>query len=646
MRKIFKPSLLVAGLLLSSFMQATVSLPHFFSDNMVLQRDMPIRIWGKADKKETVAVSFNGTSVTVKADKNGRWQVELPSMKYGGPFEMTVKGNDNTITLDNILIGDVWLCSGQSNMEFNLSGAHNAEEAIRQSENKQIRLLTVPKTIQTNECDDIQAASWEECNPLTSPTFSAVAYFFGQALESELDVPVGLIHSSWGGTDIETWTSWEAAMENPVYAPYKGKTLEKALGYSMQDIERFKKAMEKDKGLIEKWYAPAVKTTGWKKTHIPSIWSGDLKNEDGVVWFRTEIELPEDAAGLEGHIQLGGIDDGDITYVNGVEVGRTDFWFANRNYRIKDGILKSGKNTIALRMTDTGAIGGMSAKDEEVYLEVAGRKYPLAGEWSYKPSVLSSSYGFSSTGSGPNSFSSLLYNGMIRPLVGYGIKGAIWYQGENNTAHAWQYRSLFPLMINDWRKQWGYEFPFIWVQLANFMAIEAQPQESEWAELREAQNMTLRLPKTGQAVITDIGEAFDIHPRNKQDVGKRLAQNALKIAYGKNILGAGPAFESMKKEGNKIILSFSNTGNGLSTSDKNRYNYVNGFTIAGADRKFVWAQAYIQDGKVIVFNDGIKEPVAVRYGWSNNPADNNLVNSDGLLASPFRTDTWKGLTEK
>ena len=297
-------------------------------------------------------------------------------------------------------------------------------------------------------------------------------------------------------------------------------------------------------------------------------------------------------------------------------------------------------------MTDTGTIGGMSAKDEEVFLEVAGRKYPLAGEWSYKPSVLSSSYGFSNTGSGPNSFSSLLYNGMIRPLVGYNIKGVIWYQGENNAAHAWQYRSLFPLMINDWRKQWGYEFPFIWVQLANFMAIEAQPLESEWAELREAQNMTLRLHKTGQAVITDIGEAFDIHPRNKQDVGKRLAQNALKIAYGQDVLGAGPVFESMKKEGNKIILSFSNVGKGLSTSDKNRYSYINGFTIAGSDRKFVWAQAYIHEGKVIVFNDEIKEPVAVRYGWSNNPADNNLVNSDGLLASPFRTDSWKGLTEK
>lgn len=646
MRKIIKPSLLAVGLLFSSFMQATVSLPHFFSDNMVLQRDMPIHIWGKADKKETVTVSFNGTSITAKADQHGRWQVELPSMRYGGPFSMTVKGHDNTITLDNILIGDVWLCSGQSNMEFNLSGAHNAEEAIRQSENKQIRLLTVPKTIQTNECDDIQETSWEECNPLTSPTFSAVAYFFGQALEKELDVPVGLIHSSWGGTDIETWTSWEAAMENPVYASYKGKTLEKALGYSMQDIERFKKALEKDKGLIEKWYAPTMKTTDWEKVHIPSIWSGALKNEDGVVWFRTEIDLPDEAAGLEGHIQLGGIDDGDITYVNGVEVGRTDFWFANRNYHIKDGILKSGKNIITLRMTDTGTIGGMSAKDEEVFLEVAGRKYPLAGEWSYKPSVLSSSYGFSNTGSGPNSFSSLLYNGMIRPLVGYNIKGVIWYQGENNAAHAWQYRSLFPLMINDWRKQWGYEFPFIWVQLANFMAIEAQPQESEWAELREAQNMTLRLHKTGQAVITDIGEAFDIHPRNKQDVGKRLAQNALKIAYGQDVLGAGPVFESMKKEGNKIILSFSNVGKGLSTSDKNRYSYINGFTIAGSDRKFVWAQAYIHDGKVIVFNDEIKEPVAVRYGWSNNPADNNLVNSDGLLASPFRTDSWKGLTEK
>lgn len=646
MKELIKSTLVATCLLFSGFAEAKVYLPKFFSDNMVLQREMPVRIWGNADKKEKVTVSFNGVTVVVNGDKNGKWKVELPAMKHGGPYEMTVKGEQNEIKFNNILIGDVWLCSGQSNMEFNLKEASGADEAIKKSENKQIRLLTVPKTIQSAECEDIEGGTWEECSPATAPAFSAVGYYFGQALEKELDIPIGLIHSSWGGTDIETWTSWNAAMENKDYAQYKGKTQEKAMGYTMQDIERFKKALETDKGLDNKWYAPSVNVSGWKKTHIPSLWDNELKNEDGVVWFRTEVMLPKSADGLEGRIQLGAIDDEDITYVNGVQVGSMALWIANRDYAIKSGILKGGKNVIVVRVKDQSSLGGMSAKDEELFLEVGGQKYPLAGEWSYKPSVLSSSYGFKNTGSGPNGFSSLLYNGMIHPLVGYGIKGVIWYQGENNSGRAYHYRTLFPLLINDWRNQWGYEFPFIWVQLASFMAEDAQPQESDWAELREAQNMTLRLPKTGQAVITDIGEAFDIHPRNKKDVGLRLAQNGLNIAYGKDTLGVGPVYDSMQKEGNKVVLSFTNTGKGLTTKEKNKYRYVNGFAIAGEDRKFVWAQAYISGDKVIVFSDQISNPVAVRYGWANNPFDINLVNSDGLLASPFRTDTWKGKTEE
>lgn len=646
MKELIKSSLVATCLLLSGFAQAKVYLPKFFSDNMVLQREMPVRIWGNADKKEKVTVSFNGVTVVANGDKNGKWKVELPAMKHGGPYEMTVKGEQNEIKLTNILIGDVWLCSGQSNMEFNLKEAFGADEAIKKSENKQIRLLTVPKTIQSAEREDIEGGTWEECNPATAPAFSAVGYYFGQALEKELDVPVGLIHSSWGGTDIETWTSWSTAMENKDYAQYKGKAQEKAMGYTMQDIERFKKALDTDKGLENKWYASSVNVSGWKKTHIPSLWDNELKNEDGVVWFRTEVTLPKSAEGLEGRIQLGAIDDEDITYVNGAQVGSMALWIANRDYAIKSGILKGGKNVIVVRVKDQSSLGGMSAKDEEVFLEVGGQKYPLAGEWSYKPSVLSSSYGFKNAGSGPNAFSSLLYNGMIHPLVGYGIKGVIWYQGENNSGRAYHYRTLFPLLINDWRNQWGYEFPFIWVQLASFMAEDAQPQESDWAELREAQNMTLSLPQTGQAVITDIGEAFDIHPRNKKDVGLRLAQNALHIAYGKDTLGVGPVYDSMKKEGNKVVLSFTNTGKGLSTKEKNKYRYVNGFAIAGEDRKFIWAQAYISGDKVIVYSDQVSDPVAVRYGWGNNPFDINLVNSDGLLASPFRTDTWKGKTEE
>ena len=307
--------------------------------------------------------------------------------------------------------------------------------------------------------------------------------------------------------------------------------------------------------------------------------------------------------------------------------------------------LKERINTIAVRFLDLGGEGGFKRRSaENFYLEVDAKKYPLAGDWEYKPALLKSKLNLKTLYL-PGNFASLLYNGMIHPLVGFALKGVIWYQGEANLGEAFRYRTLFPNLISDWRKKWGYNFPFIWAQLPGFQPEEAQPGESEWAELRESQNLTLKLPNTGQAVITDLGDAFDIHPKNKKDVGYRLAQNALKVAYGMNNLGSGPLFENMKIEGNKIILNFSNTGTGLSTKEKNKYGYVYGFSVAGKERKFVWAKAFIQGDNVVVISDQIANPVAVRYGWANNPREINLVNSDGLLASPFRTDSWKVTTE-
>lgn len=633
-------------LLLAICAKAEVSLPHFFSNNMVLQRDQPIKIWGLADKNESVSVTIDGNKQKTMAGKDGKWKLEMPAMKFGGPYEIKIEGKENSLTLSNVLIGDVWICSGQSNMEFNLDGDLTADEAIKNSENSNIRLLTVPKSIQTKEKYDIGETAWLECNPSTSAHFSAVGYFFGKKLQEDLDIPIGLINSSWGGTDIEPWTSWEASMNNDEYASFKGKKLEEAAGFTSENVERFKAAMNDDPAMEKKWYDPDTKVKGWQKMEVPKAWDGELGKEDGIIWFRKEIILPADAEGVLGTIQLGAIDDEDITWINGKKVGSIDLWLANRKYDIKKGILKAGKNTIIVRIKDTGTIGGMFGEAEQLYLEVNDTKYPLAGQWDYKPSVLSSEFGFKSAGTSPNSFASLLYNGMIHPMVGMGIKGVIWYQGENNAGEAYRYRKLFPNMIQDWRKQWGHDFPFLWVQLASFMAIDEQPSESEWAELREAQNMTLSLPKTGQAVITDIGEAFDIHPRNKKDVGFRLAHTTLNVAYGRNVLPSGPVFEKMEKDGNKLVLSFSNIGDGLTTQNNSKYGYIKGFAVAGDDKEFYWAQAYISDNKVIVWSDKVKNPGAARYGWANNPIEINLINSDGLLASPFRTDQWKGITEK
>lgn len=626
--------------------QANVSLPKFFSDHMVIQRDMPINVWGKADKGETVKVSFNGQIQTTKADKSGDWKVTLPAMPYAGEksYTMTVEGKNNTITFTNVALGDVWFCSGQSNMEWNLESSIDGKEEITNSYNPNIRLLTVAKSIQFEDQYDILEGTWLVSSPETSRAFSAVGYFFGKDIEQEIGVPIGLINSSWGGTNIETWTSWDTMQHDKNFKQDAGKAMKQVLKDDIKNQDRYNVALKEDIGMKQKWYLPSFTPKGWETMGVPEMWSGKYGNADGVAWYRTEIELPASAAGKKGLLSLGTIDDRDKTYVNGELVGEMSIWFVDRKYDIEAGILKAGKNVIAVRVLDDAGHGGFLGNPEDIYLEVDNKKYSLSGRWQFKPTAFNTDYNMRITG--PNSFPSLLYYGMVSPMIGYNIKGAIWYQGESNDSEAFHYRTLFPNMIADWRAQWGYEFPFFWVQLANFKAVQREPQESAWAELREAQNMTLSVPNTGQAVITDIGEAFDIHPRNKKDVGHRLALNALKTAYGKDVVASGPIYDQMEIKGNQAILSFKEIETGLTTRDNNVYNYVKGFTIAGADRKFYWAKAYIDGNKVVVFSEKVPNPVAVRYAWSDNPEDNNLVNGAGLLASPFRTDSWKGITEK
>lgn len=629
-----------ALLLWGTSLFATIRLPRFFSDNMVLQRDMPLKIWGWADRNEKISVCFNGHEVTTVVEKSGEWAVELPPMKYGGPFEMIIRGKDNTVTFQNIMLGDVWICSGQSNMEWILENTRGAAQEIAGSTNPNIRLLTIEKTIRSTEMNDISGGSWEICSPQAACSFSAVGYYFGKNLQQELQIPIGLINNAWGGTNIQTWISWENIVKLPNYKKFAGKSIAQ-VDHSFKKSDEYDKALENDEGLKAKWYDPEVKTADWQKTNVPGRWNNELKDELGAVWFRKEIVLPEGVK--TGKINLGTVSNEDITYINGVLLGQCGRWDKIRTYAIPESILKNGKNLIIIRIKNIQGGAGIYGRPENLWLEADGQKYPLAGDWEYKPSVRVSTYGIKPKQ--PNSFASLLYNGMLKPLVGYGIKGVIWYQGESNAEEAYKYQTLFPMLIENWRQQWGSEFPFLWVQLANYKAVKEQPSESDWAELREAQNMALQLPKTGQTVITDIGEAGNIHPQNKKDVGYRLMQNALKVAYGKNILGAGPVYENMKKDGNQIILTFGNTGKGLMTADHNKYGYVRGFTIAGADQNFVWAKAYITDNYVVVFNEKIKDPVAVRYAWADNPEEANLVNSDGLLTSPFRTDKWKGITE-
>ncbi len=628
--------------LLTVSTQANVTLPKVFSSNMVLQRDKPVRIWGWAAKGEKVTVQFNTQKIVSKAGANGDWQVTLQPMPAGGPYELAISGQ-NRLVFSNILMGDIYICSGQSNMEWILKNTNNAANEIAASAYPNIRLFTVKKAMSFSEKKDVEATPWEECAPSTSGDFSAVAYFFARKLVKDINVPIGLIHTSWGGTNIEAWTSWEIMSKTADYSKVDLVKMEADRATSEKKQQDFQASLKNDKGDAEKWYDPATAVPGWKNIKLPQLWEQtEIGNADGIVWFKKEFELPASFSGKKAMLGLGPIDDNDVTYINGHQIGAINSYNTDRIYEVAAANLHPGKNTIIVKVTDNGGGGGIYGNPEQLFLQSGAEKISLAGEWQYKASVLSTSFGVSNAG--PNGFPSQLYNAMIAPLTPFAIKGAIWYQGESNAGESFKYRSLFPGMINNWRNKWRDAFPFFWVQLANFMKADSIPVQSGWAELREAQSMTLQLPQTGQAVIIDIGEAGDIHPRNKQDVGYRLALAAEKVAYNKDIVYSGPVYQSMSVAGDKIILQFTNTGSGLVAKD--RYGYLKGFSIAGSDQHFVWAKASIEGDKVIVYSGAVANPVAVRYAWANNPDDAGLYNKEGLPASPFRTDSWKGITEK
>lgn len=631
---------------LLSVLKAEIRLPAIFSENMVLQRDVPIKIWGWTDNNEEIEVHFINQVKKVKANKRGEWSLQLDPMSYGGPYLMHIKGRDSNITLKNILIGEVWLASGQSNMEWTVKDVKDAPTEIRKADYPQIRAFNVEKALSPEPKSDLNGM-WQSCSPATVGNFSAVAYFFARKLYVELDIPVGIINSSWGGTDIETWTSSSAFNVLPEhfkerYGDFRTRNLEEFTKENEKKKTAYYQALNKETGTIEKWETLPVDLSSWKMMRVPQLWEEVLGEVDGVIWFKYNIKLSKEVIKKQASIHLGTIDDADITWLNGVQIGATNGHAINRDYVIPENTLKEGINTVTVRITDNYGGGGFYGNADNMYLEIDGNAYPLNGEWYYKESVTNKQFGF--TYISPNVQPSLLFNAMINPIIPFPIKGVIWYQGENNAIRAYDYCTLFPTMINDWRAKWGYEFPFYWVQLANFMAKDEKPQESTWAELREAQSRTLALPKTGQAVITDIGDADDIHPRNKQDVGMRLALITLNKDYGKKeIVYTGPVFKSMQIEGNKAIIYYKNAANGLLLH--NKYGYIEGFTIAGADKQFEWAKAYVDGNTIVVYSDKVSNPTAVRYSWSDNP-DVNLFNKEGLPAVPFKTDDWKWITEK
>lgn len=643
----YKKILLALNLVVFSFLlKAEVRLSGMFGNHMILQRDAPVKVWGWADKNERIRLHFNGQTHTSRAKADGLWEIILSPMPFGGPYTLQVEGKNNAIELTDILIGDVWLCSGQSNMEWTVAQSANAAEEIAAAAYPEIRSLRVPKGIKAEPQSNFNAA-WEVCSPATVGGFSGVAYFYARELHRELKIPVGIINASWGGTDIEAWISDNTFTSLPEntrkkYHDEVRKNIDVYIKNNKGSRQVFLDAMKNDPALAGKWFDPATDRSSWQSINVPAEWSfTPLALIDGQVWFSCEIILPAEIAGKPARLSLGTIDDSDITWINGTKVGENSGWDTPRLYTIAAGILKEGVNNVVVRITDNGGSGGMWSPPEDIFLEVKNEKFPLAGQWKYKASVSNVDYKVLEIS--PNMVYASLYNTMINPMIKFRIKGVIWYQGENNTGRAYAYRTLFPALITDWRNKWGYEFPFYWVQLANLYSLNEKPVESDWAELREAQNLTLRLPKTGQAVICDIGNPNDIHPTNKQDVGRRLARIAFHHDYGKTeIIYSGPTFQSIEITGNKAIITMDTHGSVLAVH--NKYGYLEGFTIAGEDRKFEWAKAMVNENKITVFSDRVAHPVAVRYGWANNPGG-NLFNTEGLPAIPFRTDNWPGVTE-
>lgn len=645
-----KNFLLLLTLVSSIQIFANVSLPKFFGDNMVLQRNKSIPIWGWADANEKITVQFNHQTKNVTADKNGNWRVNLDKESAGGPFQLIVKGN-NTITFNNVLVGEVWICSGQSNMEMPIEGwgkVNNYQQEIADANYPEIRHIKVPNAVAGTPQKDITGGEWKICSPQTAGDFTATGYFFARELYNQLKVPIGLINTSWGGTMVETWTSREAFENSEEFKDMIAQMPQLDID-SLAKVrkEAAAKKIEALQGSLpatseaDTWKNTELDDSKWPQMELPSLWEQkQLGDVDGVVWFRKTIEVSANDAGKEATLELAMIDDNDIAYVNGVKVGATNSYNAHRKYTIPAGVLKAGKNVIAVRVEDTGGGGGIYGAATDMKITISGIVISLAGNWFFKVEKISGS----ATSVGPNSYPTLLFNAMVAPLIPYAIEGAIWYQGEENSRRAYQYRKAFPLMIEDWRKRWGQgNFPFYFVQLASFNAGNGNSKNgSTWAELREAQTMTLSLPNTGMAVITDIGNSTDIHPKNKQGVGKRLAAIALHDVYKKDIVYSGPMYKLMKIEGNKVKIYFTNIGNGLMAKN----GELKGFEIAGADKQFYAATATIEGDHVVVYSSNVSNPVAVRFGWMDDAGEDNLFNKEGFPASPFRTDDWDGVTMK
>ncbi|MEN9685397.1 MAG: hypothetical protein RLZZ28_1183 [Bacteroidota bacterium] len=626
-----------------------LKLPRLIGDSMVLQRDQPLPVWGWAGPGEKVTLSFKGLKTTAIADEKGKWKITLPAMPAGGPYTMDIEAGSR-ITLKDILIGDVWLCSGQSNMVLTMERVKEKyPEEITGATNSDIRNFFIPTISDATKLyEDLPPGKWKGATPKNVLDIGAVAYFFAKKIYSLHHVPIGIINASVGGTPIEAWISEEG------FAGFNTETQRIAQLHDTAFINNHAMAvanarrnappppkLQPDKGSTgpQPWYSESYIPQGWHSMQLPGYWADQgIKGLNGVVWFRKEIEITAAMAAAPAKLFLGRIIDADQAYVNGTLVGGITYQYPPRRYEIAAGLLRPGKNTIVVRVTNTAGKGGF-VPDKNYSLVMGAEKIDLRGEWQYKVGQVFPAAG--NTGQSPIAPINMqneptgLYNTMVAPLAGYPLKGMLWYQGETNTGGAAQYGNLLQALIKDWRKKWNRDdLPFLFVQLPNFNEVQYSPTESDWAVLREGQLKALSVPNTAMAVAIELGEWNDIHPLNKKDVGERLALAAEKMAYGNaSIVHAGPVFKAAYRKENTIVVSFESTGTGLVAKGDTVLHY---FAIAGSDKKFVWANARIEGNTVVVWSDEVPNPESLRYAWADNPEGANLYNKEGLPASPFR----------
>jgi sialate O-acetylesterase len=621
--------------------QAEITLPLLFSEGAVVQRDRPLPVWGWATPGTKVEVAFDGRAATATTSDAGEWRVELPAHAAGGPYVLSVSehGGD-TVTIPDMLVGDVWLASGQSNMEWPVEQAQDAEREIARADDVGIRHFKVPKSWSGQPEARLTGGQWQAASPQTVGRFSAVAYFFAGVLRARnADVPIGIIDSTWGGSRIETWMDAASLDVDPATMATRMRDIraadDRALAQTRQRVTRWPNRADG-----QSYEDPGLDDRDWDTMPVPGLWeTAGYTGMDGVAWYRTAFELSSQEAATGIVLGLGMIDDSDEAWVNGQRVGGlSNRWNTPRRYEVGPEALRAGINHLAVRVTDSGGGGGIHGDAGLVYVQPNGAaRRALRDAWKFRPDAVSVAMQ-----DDKNQIETLLFNQMIHPLQPYPLRGTIWYQGESNATPdlAYRYRDQFATLIRAWRADWAEpELPFLWVQLANFQSGADTATHSPWAMLRESQSSALALPATAQVVAIDIGNPTDIHPLDKQEVGRRLALAARHVGYGESLVFSGPVYRAAKFDGGSVRLEFDLQGSALAARGGGQT--VHGFEMAGDDHRFHPARAVIANDTVVVTSDAVVRPRAVRYAWSDNPEEADLVNREGLPASPFRTDDWR-----